>query len=158
MERAVTIEFDCLPLRSLSRRDVPIDASPKYQAFCERVLAALARHGAHNTYYLYNTRCVFQLTNHPEKGMLEFQFEGTIFTDAADLKSDSCDLHVKLVRETCEWLTEPVVQWFHECVRHAVLIEFDLYIAAGDLAKTIERMERLKAETEAQGGFLGMYL
>jgi len=43
-------------------------------------------------------------------------------------------------------------------VTHAVRVEFDRYIQAGDLKRTIERMEKLRAESDAQGGFLGMGL
>ena len=32
MQRYVEIVFDCLPLRSISRLDIPIDASPRYRA------------------------------------------------------------------------------------------------------------------------------
>ena len=41
---------------------------------------------------------------------------------------------------------------------HAVLIEFDRYIAAGDLQKTIERAARLQAESDSHSGFVGMGL
>jgi hypothetical protein len=37
-------------------------------------------------------------------------------------------------------------------------VEFDRFISAGDLARTIARMEKLRAECEARGGFLGMGL
>ncbi len=84
MNRYVEITFDCLPLRSVTRLDVPIDASPKYQALCERIKQAIATHGTHNTYYLYNARCAFHLTNHPEVGSVEFSFEGTVMTDPGD--------------------------------------------------------------------------
>jgi hypothetical protein len=65
---------------------------------------------------------------------------------------------VEIVRETCDWLTEPVVQWFNETVPHAVLAEFDRYIEAGDLAQTKLRLEKIRAESDESGGFLGMYL
>jgi hypothetical protein len=55
-------------------------------------------------------------------------------------------------------LIEPVVKWFHESVSHAVQAEFDRYIEAGDLDRAKERMERLRAQADAQGGFVGMYL
>lgn len=158
MERFVEITFDCLPLRSVGRRDIPLDASPAFRALCERILAALDAHGAHNTYYLYNATCRFHLLNHPTLGMLEFRFEGTAFTGPDDRQTERCDLRVELVRETCDWLTEPVVAWFHDTVVHAVRTEFDRYIAAGDLGKAIERAEKLQAASDAQGGFLGMYL
>ncbi|MGE3408570.1 MAG: hypothetical protein AB7I37_17260, partial [Pirellulales bacterium] len=63
MTRYVDITFDCLPLRSIGRLDVPIDASPRYRARCERLLKAIEQHGSFNTYYLYNAQCTFHLTN-----------------------------------------------------------------------------------------------
>ena len=43
MDQWVEIRFDCLPLRSVTRLDIPLDASPKYQAFCHRVKAAIEK-------------------------------------------------------------------------------------------------------------------
>jgi hypothetical protein len=65
---------------------------------------------------------------------------------------------VTLVRETCDWLTQPVVAWFHESVSKAVQLEFNRYIAAGDLEQTKKRIESLQARADQEGGFLGMYL
>src|SRR5687768_8917650 len=158
MNRWVEIAFDCLPLRSVGRLDVPLDASPKYRQRCERIKQSLGKHGSHNTYYLYNAACVFHLTNRENFGTLEFRFQGTVITDAADLEAKHADLEVELIRETCDWLTAPVVEWFHESVQHAVCVEFDRYIAAGDLDKTKARMEKLQAEVEKTGGHVGMYL
>lgn len=158
MNRYVEITFDCLPLRTISRVDIPIDASPKYRARCERILKAMEAHGTFNTYYLYNARCVYHLTNHPEQGMLEFGFEGTVMTDASDRVTERSDVQVELIRETCDWLTEPIVHWFNESVRRAVQVEFDRYIAAGDLEQAVRRIERLQKESDQHGGFVGMYL
>ncbi len=158
MQRWVEISFDCLPLRSIGRLDIPLDASPKYQAQCERIKAAMEKHGNLNTFYLYNSQCVFHLTNHPQLGMLHFSFEGTVLTDADDLRTQASDLQVELRKETCDWLIEPVVQWFHESVSHAVRAEFNRYIEAGDLYLAKERAEKLRAQADAQGGFVGMYL
>jgi hypothetical protein len=158
MNRWVDISFDCLPLRSVTRMDIPIDASPKYRALCERIKSAIETHGTHNTYYLYNAECIYHLTNSPSDGMLQFKYEGTLFTDATDLKADRCELEVELVRETCDWLIEPVVQWFHTSVQHSVRAEFDRYINAGDLKRTLERLEKLNAATDESGGYVGMYL
>lgn len=158
MNRYVEIAFDCLPLRSIGRLDIPIDASPKYRARCERILKAIETHGSHNTYYLYNANCTFHLTNRTELGTLEFRFEGTALTDAADQLTEHCHLEVELSRETCDWLTEPIVQWFKDTVPRSVAVEFDRFIAAGDLDQTMRRIERLQAETEGRGGFVGMYL
>ena len=158
MERWVEITFDCLPLRSIGRFEIPIDASPKYQAHCERVKAALEQHGSHNSYYLYNARCVYRLANSDKTGMIEFRFTGTVLTDADDLHADRCDLVVELAGETCSWLTEPVVHWFEETVSRSVAVEFDRYIEAGDLQKTVERIAKLQADADDAGGYVGMYL
>ena len=157
-ERWVEIAFDCLPLRSVGRLDIPIDASPKYRQRCEAIKGALEKHGSHNSYYLYNANCVFHLTNHPEVGMVEFSFEGVALTAADDLKTASCDLAVELRRETCSWLSEPIVNWLKETVSQAVSVEFDRYIAAGDLQRARERIEKIQAASDVSGGFMGMYL
>ncbi|MGD9647195.1 MAG: hypothetical protein AB7U73_15900, partial [Pirellulales bacterium] len=133
-------------------------ASPAYRARCERIKHAIETHGSHNTYFLYNANCKFHLTNDPALGMLEFRFEGTALTDASDEKTVSCDLEVSLVRETCDWLKEPIVQWFVETVPQVVKLEFDAYIKAGDLARTIERARKLEADVDRAGGYLGMGL
>ena len=83
MQNFVDLTFDCLPLRSVTRFDIPIDASPKYRARCERVFEAIHKFGTHNTYYLYSARCAFHLTNDPEIGLIEFEFEGPVTTDAS---------------------------------------------------------------------------
>jgi hypothetical protein len=158
MERWVDISFDCLPLRSITRLDIPLDASPTFRAWCERVKAAIDRHGSHNTYYLHNARCVYRLTNSDECGMIEFGFEGVVLTDETDMRVDRCDLTVELVRETCDWLTEPVVRWLADTVPRSVAVEFDRYIEAGDREKTIERIQKLQDQADAAGGFVGMYL
>src|SRR5262245_28011924 len=138
MDHPVDITFDCLPLRSVGRLDVPLDASPKFRALCDRIKHALTTHGSHNTYYLHNARCVFHLTNDPAVGMLEFKFEGTVFTNDRDQATERCALDVQLARETCPWVTEPIVEWFRDTVSRAVQVEFDRYIAAGDLAQAVK--------------------
>ncbi|MGA2033524.1 MAG: hypothetical protein ABSG68_14815 [Thermoguttaceae bacterium] len=154
----VDISFDCIPLRSLSRFDMPVDAPAELVAFFDRLRQAATRHGRHNSYYLHHGQCTFHLANHDQIGMIEFSFEGTILTDATDLKTLGCDLQVALASEVCSWLTTAAVQWLSETVNHAVRIEFDRYIAAGDLQQTIQRMEQISALSDAQGGFLGMGL
>jgi hypothetical protein len=158
MRQFVEIEFDCLPLRSVGRMDIPIDASPRYRARCEHIKQALQSHGSHNTYFLYNARCTFHLTNNVALGMIEYAFEGTVLTDESDQKTVRTDLAVELVRETCDWLTAPATAWLAESVSKAVEVEFDRYIAAGDLAQTVQRIEQLQAQSDEQGGFVGMYL
>jgi hypothetical protein len=156
MGQFVEIEFDCLPLRSVGRLDIPIDASPKYRQRCERIKHALETHGSHNTYYVYNARCAFHLTNDPGVGMIEYHFEGTVLTDPSDQKTLRSDLTVELERETCDWLTQPVAAWLAESVSKAAEIEFDRFIADGDLAQTVARVEALQSQSDERGGFVGM--
>jgi hypothetical protein len=158
MAHWVDITFACLPLRSVTRLDIPLDASPKYRAFCERIKAALAKHGSFNTYYLYNARCAYHLTNRDDRGLLEFGFEGTVITDAEDRRTASCDLDVELLRETCDWVSKPIVEWFRETVQHSVSVEFDRYIEAGDLEQARQRIAKLQAASDEAGGFVGMFL
>ncbi len=158
MNRWVEITFDCLPLRSFGRLDVPIDASPRYRARCLRIQQACEKHGLHNTYFLCNATCKYHLTNKPELGTLEFRFEGVVLTDDRDLRTDRCELEVELVREHCDWLTADVVQWFKETVPRSVAAEFDRYIEAGDLEQARKRLEKIQAVSDASGGYLGMYL
>ena len=158
MGKWVEIEFDCLPLRSISRWDAPLDASPKYEQLLRTLKLAAGKHGLHNTYFLHNAHCIYRLTNQPDTGMLDFRFQGIVLTDLEDRRTRGSDLEVELVRETCNWLTEPVVQWFAESVARAVEIEFDQYVAAGDLARTQQRIERIQAQCDDQDGFLGMFL
>ena len=154
----VTITFDCLPLRSITRWDIPLDASPEYERFLHTLKSAAEKHGLHNTYFLHNSHCTYQLTNDAAIGMLEFGFQGVVLTDPEDQRTRGSDLKVTLLRETCPWLTQPVVQWFAETVAHAVEVEFDRYIDAGDLERARERLERIRAQCDDQDGFLGMFL
>jgi len=155
---AVAITFDCTPLRSAPRLDIPLDASPVYRARLERMQQAVARHGLRNTYYLMNGSCTFSFTNDPAVGWARFSFEGTLITDDADLRTIGSDLAVGLDQETCDWLTQPAVNWLANSVRRAVEIEFNRYIAAGDLSRALERLAREQAASDAAGGYLGMNL
>lgn len=158
MSQFVDIEFECIPLRSVGRLDIPIDASPKYRARCERIKHAIETHGSHNTYYLADGQCTFHLTNQTNLGTIQFRFEGTALTDVSDQHTLRCDLEVTLERETCDWLTAPVTAWFAESVSQAVRAEFDEFITAGDLAQTVKRIEQLQATSDERGGYVGMYL
>jgi hypothetical protein len=158
MTHYVDVTFDCLPLRSIDRFDIPIDASPAFHAFCQRVIVAAGKHGLHNSYYLHGAHCIFHLTNDEYVGSLDFRFEGVVLTDPDDQKTVGSDLSVELDKETCDWLTGPVARWFTESVNYAVRVEFDRYIAAGDLKRTIERLQRIQQESDTHGGFLGMGL
>ncbi len=154
----VDIAFDCLPLRQVGRLDAPLDASPAWREFSARLAKAIHRHGTHRAYYLHRGQCTFHLTNDPSLGRLVFRFEGTVLTDESDRRTVGADLHVDLESATCEWLTEPVVQWFARTVSEAVSLEFNRFIEAGDLEQARRRMEALQAEVDEQGGYLGMYL
>ncbi|MFK8112320.1 MAG: hypothetical protein AB8B91_08960 [Rubripirellula sp.] len=154
----VEVEFECLPLRSITRLDVPVDASPAYEQFVLRVKAAMAKHGSHNAYYLHRGVCAFHVTNDPARGRVAFAFEGTVLTGQSDQATKALDLTVKMDRETCPWLSEPVVHFFEESVQHAVLVEFDRYILAGDLEKTQQRIKAVQEQSDSADGFVGMYL
>lgn len=156
--RWVEIEFDCLPLRTVGRLDVPVDASPKFEAFIVRVKQAIEKHGTLNAYYLHRASCKFHVTNAADTGLIAFSFEGTLLTDGNDRSVIGTDLSVELLEETCDWLTEPIVRWLADSVSRAVRVEFDRYIEAGDLSKAEERLKKLQEETEASGGYMGMYL
>ena len=154
----VEVEFDCMPLRSVPRVDVPLDASPKLAAKILRVKHALEKHGSLNSYYLHNATCRYHLTNDPRQGMMEFDFEGVVLTDEQDLEARSCDLQISLGRETCSWLNQSIVDWLAETVERNVLIEFNRYISEGDLSKTLQRIERTQQACDEAGGYVGMYL
>ena len=155
---AVHVAFDCQPLRSLGRLDIPLDASPRFRQKLERLQAAIGIHGTRNTYYLTNAVCRFQLTSDPAIGMIEFAIEGTILTDESDTHAVGSDLTITLDRETCDWLTQPAVEWLMVSAKRAVEVEFDRYIAAGDLSRAVARLEQEKQQLDEAGGFLGMNL
>ena len=119
---------------------------------------AVGRHGTRNSYYLTNGSCTFHFTNAPDAGWTRFTFEGTILTDEADLRTIGSDLEIVLDAETCDWLTQPAVEWLRLSVKQAAEVEFDRYIAAGDLTRALERLAREQAASDAAGGFLGMNL
>ena len=91
-------------------------------------------------------------------GWVRFSMEGTVLTDEFDRKTVGSDLDIKLEQETCDWLTQPAVTWLGLSVKRAVEVEFDKYIAAGDLSRAIQRLAREQNASDAAGGFLGMNL
>jgi hypothetical protein len=155
MENSIDIAFDCLPLRSVGRVDIPIDASPEFHTRLEHLKHSIDKHGVDNAYFLYNSRCIFRLANSDVEGMLRFSFEGTVLTDLSDAKADRADLDVELLSETCGGLPAVVVDWFCGAVERAVLVEFDRFIAAGYLAKRVDELERLTHLAELSS-FRGM--
>lgn len=158
LTKSVEISFDCLPLRTVGRLDIPMDASPKFRERCESILAAIKKHGSHNSYYLHNAICQFRMTNDPTIGRLTFKFEGAVLTNPEDTQCVGADLSVTLDSETCDWLTEPIVEWFTQTVTEAVKVEFDHYIDAGDLGEAQERLEKMESISDEEGGYMGMYL
>ena len=158
MTQNVEISFACIPLRSVGRFDPPLDATEQQRSLWVQLHRALNTHGAHNAFFLCNGRCVFHFANHPTLAMVHFAFQGTVLTDAEDRKTIGSDMQIELESETCPWLTAEAVAWLKETVERAVRIEFDRYIAAGDLQRTIDRLQQLEVETEAKGGYLGMGL
>ena len=156
---AVTITFECLPLRTIGRLDIPLDASAEYRAYCARLKNAIEQHSTENTYYLLSARAVFHLANSEISGMLRFEFEGTVTTDVSDTRAETADLDVRLTGETCGDVPEAVVDWFsRHTVPQAVLIEFDRFIAAGSLTVALKKSEQLRRESVSDADFLGMYL
>lgn len=158
LNRWVEISFDCLPLRSVARLDLPLDADEEMTAKVGRIRAALAQHGTHNTYFLHNASCVFHFTNDPGIGMVEFRFEGVIVTCKQDLTAAAAHLSVNLAREACSWLNQAVVDWLRQTVREAVMVEFNRFAGAGDLAATRKRLAALESAINDQEGYVGMYL
>ena len=156
--RPVDISFDCMPLRSMARLDPPLDASPALAAKYDRIKAAIAEHGNHNTYFLHNAICRFFVTNDPNKGMIAFRFEGVVFTDETDSRARQASLKVTLEKETCSWLEQHVVKWFEESVTQAVLVEFNRYIGVGDPEQTKKRLQEMEKALDSRGGFVGMHL
>lgn len=140
-ETAVEIEFDCLPLRSVGRLDVPLDASEELRRRSERIKAAIDAHGVDRTYFLYNSRCVFRFANSEVDGACRLAFEGVVRTDAGDRKCDQAMLDVRLVSETCGGISPAVEAWLIDRVRTAVAIEFDRFIAAGAGANELATLQ-----------------
>ena len=101
MHPVVDISFDCLPLRSIGRVDIPIDASPQFRARSERLQLALKTYSNENAYFLYNTNCVYRLANSDIDNMVRFSFGGTVLTDRSDCKAERADLTIALTSETC---------------------------------------------------------
>jgi hypothetical protein len=154
-EAAVDIAFDCLPLRTVSRLDVPLDASDSLRQRAERMKSAINAFGLERSYFLYNARCVFRFANSEIEGICRFEFEGAVQTDAGDRKCDRTMLEVRLTSETCGGLPAEVESWLADRVRQAVAIEFDRFIAAGQLASGGEGAGEL-GELSQLSGLSGM--
>ncbi|QEG34341.1 hypothetical protein [Bythopirellula goksoeyrii] len=155
MEPVVDIAFDCLPLRSIGRLDAPLDAPAEYRRRHEQLVSAMERFGPDRTYFLYNARCVFHLANSEIEGMVRYEFDGIIRTDASDLLTETVELDARLASETCGGLPDQVETWFKDRVEKAVAIEFDRFVAAGQLS---QRSSELGQDVNPSNlaGFSGM--
>ncbi|MCC6494552.1 MAG: hypothetical protein IT424_16195 [Pirellulales bacterium] len=147
----VDIAFDCLPLRSLARLDVPLDASEALRERAARLQAAYEAYGAERTYYLYNARCVYHFANSEVEGSCRFEFEGVVCTDAGDRKCIETHVDVRLVSETCGGTPAAVAEWLMHQVQRAVAIEFDRFIAAGQLAASAAAGDAITAADALAG-------
>ena len=145
----VDIAFDCVPLRSLGRLNAPLEGREAAQRQVARAKAALARFGAERTYLLENARCVFHFANSEVEGACRFEFDGAVHTDAGDRKCDETMLEVRLVSDTCGGVPAAVEGWLAERVRQAVAIEFDRFIAAGQLATRTDEQNSPEVEVTA---------
>lgn len=144
MDGFVDISFACLPLRSVGRLDVPIDASGVYRIRYERLRTAIAEFGLERTYYLYDAHCTFRFANSEIEGMVRFNFEGIVRTDAGDAITEQVQLETELVSETCGGVPDGVQQWLHTRVERAVAIEFDRFISAGQLGNRTEELGQIE--------------
>jgi hypothetical protein len=157
MQRNVEISFDCLPLRSVARLDVPLDASPALRLRHQRLQQAIQRHGASNAYFLYNTRCVFRLANSQVENMLRFSFDGVVLTDRSDRRADRAELTIELQAATCPPPSAEVLSWLRLVVERAVLIEFDHFIDAGSLDQRVSELDQVESLADIRD-FAGLHL
>jgi hypothetical protein len=155
MDPVVDIEFDCLPLRSIGRVDVPLDASPTFRARCERLQRAIEAHNGRNAYFLYNTQCIYRLANSEIDNILRFTFDGTLLTDLSDCKAEKAELEIALASETCGGVPPAALEWLRGVVERAVVVEFDRFISAGQLAARIAELGAVE-NAGTICGFAGM--
>ena len=116
---------------------------------------ALNTHAGQNAYFLYNTRCTYRLANSDIDNMLRFSFDGTLLTDRSDCKADHADLNVVLTAETCGGVPPAALDWLRGIIKRAVLIEFDRFIADGQLAERVKQLGSVDSITDV-AGFAGM--
>ena len=153
----VDIEFDCLPLRSVSRVDVPLDASPTYRARCERLKRAIDAYHGKNAYFLHNTTCTYRLANSEIANMLRFTFDGVVLTDRSDCKTERAELAIELVAETCGGVPPAALEWLRGVVERAVVVEFDRFIGAGELTARLAQLNDAESGA-AMAGIAGLGL
>jgi hypothetical protein len=151
----VLIQFDCYPFRSATRLDIPMDAPEEFQELCRRFVMALRQHGTSHTYYLHSATVEFRLSNGPG-ARVKFAFEGTAWTDAEDRKTTRLDIATRLLESDFGPLEAEVERFFVEAVEQAVTAEFDRYIEAGELEKSVQRAKAAMLQSEQSGGYMGM--
>ena len=156
MSDAVSIVFECLPFRLVGHAGLPLDASDEQQALWRRFRAAMNKHGTATTYFLYNADCTFRLTNGPD-GFVRFLFEATVRTNEKDERPVDIELACQLAETDFDQpLAAPVIDFFHQAVRRAVLDEFQLFIDAGNLKRALAQKEHILREWDRNRGFVGM--
>jgi hypothetical protein len=87
--------------------------------------------------------------------MLRLSFDGTVLTDRSDCQAQSTDLCVKLVADTCGGVPAAVLAWLQTVVERAVLVEFDRFISAGQLAARVAQLGAIE-NVSAVADFSGM--
>ena len=158
MPQAVAIVFDCLPFRRVSNAGLPLDATEEYRRLWRRERAAMAKHGKENTYFLYNAECRFPFTN-SQSGYMRFRFEATVMTDEEDERPADIDLVYELAETDFSGPLAPeTFQFFDEALRRAVLVEFQLFIDAGNLKRALAGEEQILREWHENRGFVGMHI
>jgi hypothetical protein len=156
MSEAVAIVFECLPFRLVGHAGLPLDASDEQQALWRRFRAALHKHGTANTYFLYNADCTFHLAN-DSGSYLRFVWEATVRTNDADERPAEIDLACRLAEtDFAQPLGPPVLEFFREALRRAVLAEFQRFIDAGNLKRALAQREHILQEWDHTRGFVGM--
>ena len=157
MDPVVDIAFDCLPLRTIGRVDIPLDATPEFRARCERLKQAIDVHENQNAYFLYNTHCTFRLANSEFENVLRFSFEGIVLTDRSDCKAERSELETRLISETCGGVPPAALEWLRGVVERTVLVEFDRFISEGQLAARMTDLGQVE-NAGSVCGFAGMGL
>ncbi|HEX3599130.1 MAG TPA: hypothetical protein VHU84_03250 [Lacipirellulaceae bacterium] len=157
MDPVVDIAFDCLPIRSIGRVDIPLDASPEFRARGERLQRTIESHAGKNAYFLYNTQCIYRLANSEIDNVLRFTFDGTVLTDLGDCKAERAELEIILASETCGGVPPAALEWLRGVVERAVLVEFDRFISAGQLAARVAELGAVE-NAGTLCGFAGMGL
>jgi len=87
--------------------------------------------------------------------MLRFTFDGTVLTDRSDGQAERADLTIDLAAETCGGVPPAALEWLKWVVSKAILVEFDRFIAAGQLAQRLADLGQVES-LSSLSGFAGM--